>query len=418
MMSIDDTLKTLSTTLTDTILQDVKVKAAENVTSLVNEHIKSMDLTAIIDSSIKTHVKEWLNSHEDWLASTVNPIVEIVRRDASAAVLEKASDDIKEAIGIQVLKFDELATKGFADQFHARLRDFNFPPSSIPVTALKFDPESISGDWVVGGIHRNFNSTGIQDNAANVQMTLMDHATTFETKLVAQSLEVIGTTKLNFVEMEGFNTASPFYLKLIENVSTAAAQKINPDIFADFTNKVFERITTDGVDIAKLKVDGKEVFDGTRINNHIVGSNLRTVGRLKELEIEGELSASGNSLYVSGKRVGINTTEPGAALSIWDSEVEVEVKRFDQDTAVIQTPRKQDLVLSSNKQANVRLRADGTTELKKLQLGTMTFTSGIEPPNYSAHKGAIVFNSNPSLGGPLGWVCLGSTNWANFGIID
>jgi hypothetical protein len=86
MMSIDDTLKTLSTTLTDTILQDVKVKAAENVTSLVNEHIKSMDLTAIIDSSIKTHVKEWLNSHEEWLASTVNPIVEIVRRDARAAV--------------------------------------------------------------------------------------------------------------------------------------------------------------------------------------------------------------------------------------------------------------------------------------------------------------------------------------------
>jgi len=29
-----------------------------------------------------------------------------------------------------------------------------------------------------------------------------------------------------------------------------------------------------------------------------------------------------------------------------------------------------------------------------------------------------VFNSNPSLGGPLGWVSLGDARWANFGIID
>ena len=203
MMSIDDTLKNLTDNVTDTILKDVKAKASEHVSAVIKDHIQSMDLDSIVNESIKTHVNTWLDSHEDWLTKTVNPIIDLVRRDASAAVLEKASDDIKEAIGKQVSKFDELATKGFADQFHARLRDFNFPPESIPATALKFDPETISGDNISGGIQRNFNSVGIQDLANDVQMTVSNDATTFENKLVASELEVVGKTTLKFVEMEG-----------------------------------------------------------------------------------------------------------------------------------------------------------------------------------------------------------------------
>ena len=40
------------------------------------------------------------------------------------------------------------------------------------------------------------------------------------------------------------------------------------------------------------------------------------------------------------------------------------------------------------------------------------------PPTDDQPMGTIVFNSNPSLGGPLGWVSLGGARWANFGIID
>ena len=417
-MSIDDTLKTLSDNVTDTILKDVKDKASEKISALVQVHIESMDLNAIISDSIKTHVNSWLESHEEWLNQTVSPIIDIVRKDASAEVLKFAEEDIKEAISVQVSKFDDLATKGFADHFHQRLRDFNFPKDSIPASALKFDPDTISGDHISGGIQRNFNSTGIQDNASDVQMTVLDGATAFEGKLVANELEIKGNTKLNFVDLEGINTASRFYLNLIESVSTSAAQKINEDIFQSYSDKVFDRISIEGVDLSILRVNGSVAFEGDKIGNHIQKSNLKELGRLKELEIEGELSVSNNSLYVSGRRVGINTTEPASALSIWDSEVEIEVKKFDQDTGIIQTPRNQDLIISSNKQANIRLQQDGTTEIKQLQLGTMTFSSSDAPPNYSAHKGAVIFNSNPNLGGPLGWVCLGSTNWANFGIID
>ena len=90
MMSIDDTLKNLTDNVTDTILKDVKAKASEHVSAVIKDHIQSMDLDSIVSESIKTHVNTWLDSHEDWLTKTVNPIIDLVRRDASAAVLEKA----------------------------------------------------------------------------------------------------------------------------------------------------------------------------------------------------------------------------------------------------------------------------------------------------------------------------------------
>ena len=84
----------------------------------------------------------------------------------------------------------------------------------------------------------------------------------------------------------------------------------------------------------------------------------------------------------------------------------------------IAVERDNDLVLGSNSQDNITLKADGTTVIPKLQLNNLALTTSASPPSYSAVKGTIVFNENPSLGGPLGWVSLGDARWANFGIID
>ena len=37
---------------------------------------------------------------------------------------------------------------------------------------------------------------------------------------------------------------------------------------------------------------------------------------------------------------------------------------------------------------------------------------------YNAITGTIVWNENPAQGGPVGWICLGGTRWAKFGIIE
>ena len=124
------------------------------------------------------------------------------------------------------------------------------------------------------------------------------------------------------------------------------------------------------------------------------------------------------TLYTTGKRVGINTIEPTQALTLWDQEIEIGFGKQGNNTGVIETPRSHALVLSSNGKNNITLTPDGATTVNKINMGTMSFAVGSAPPADNQPKGSIVFNANPSLGGPLGWVSLGDARWANFGIID
>jgi hypothetical protein len=105
-------------------------------------------------------------------------------------------------------------------------------------------------------------------------------------------------------------------------------------------------------------------------------------------------------------------------LSIWDQEIELGFGKLETNTAFISTPRSQKLVLGSNGKKNLVLIPDGSVEVSTIKINNMVFTTGSEPPNYEAARGTIVFNENPTLGGPLGWVSLGEARWANFGIID
>ena len=64
------------------------------------------------------------------------------------------------------------------------------------------------------------------------------------------------------------------------------------------------------------------------------------------------------------------------------------------------------------------LTPDGATTVNQLNIGTTNISVSGSPPTSDQPKGSIVFNTNPSLGGPMGWVSLGNASWANFGVID
>jgi hypothetical protein len=72
----------------------------------------------------------------------------------------------------------------------------------------------------------------------------------------------------------------------------------------------------------------------------------------------------------------------------------------------------------TNGKDNIILETDGSVSVKQLQIGSMKFSESSSPPNYSSNRGHVVWNNNPNIGGPLGWICLGEARWANFGIID
>jgi hypothetical protein len=300
-----------------------------------------------------------------------------------------------------------------------RLKDYVFPANSINGDAIKLADLVITGDNVKGGIIENFSSTGIDDRATGVAVTILDHATVVENNLFTQDLTVEGTATINGnLNVTGtVNEDSAFFQDLVSRTTTSALSNMDRGLFDNYSALIFEKIKTDGLNLSKIKLNDTEVISDNKLGSTIINSNLQSLGLLKELQVVGE-SIFAETLYVTPKRVGINTIEPSGALAIWDQEVEIVAVKKSADTGSFGTPRQQRLVLTANNKENIILETDGSATINELRMGSMKFSAAAQPPNYVGERGHVVWNTNPSPGGPMGWICLGASNWANFGIID
>ena len=99
-------------------------------------------------------------------------------------------------------------------------------------------------------------------------------------------------------------------------------------------------------------------------------------------------------------------------------EIEFGFSKRTTNVAVFETPRNQQLIISTNGKNNLTLLPTGGVVVDTIAVGAVTLSSASMPPNYDAPQGNIVFNASPSIGGPLGWISLGGARWANFGFID
>lgn len=329
--------------------------------------------------------------------------------------------DVRQQVAEAVARIDarDIAKDVVRDEIKKYLKDVNFPEASIDPTAINIPKLKITGDQVSGGIIANFGSTGIDDKATDCRLTVMDDYTVSENNFITQSLTVKGQTIIegDLIVNGEVPKSSPFVQNIIEASSAHVKASLNDALFTTFSEIIFNRIKEEGIDLSKVTLSGREVISGNTLSVGITESNLQKVGVLKELRVSGE-SLFAQTLYTAPKRVGINTLEPNRALSIWDEEVELGFGKRSADQAVIGTPRSQELVLSSNNKQNLVLNTDGSVTINNLTVNGISITASELPPTNDAPKGSIVFNANPSLGGPLGWVSLGGARWANFGIID
>lgn len=331
-----------------------------------------------------------------------------IARQVQADIAQKlAQVDVKQII------------RGYVDYtLKSMITEVKFPDSSIPGNALNFDKFLLNGNNIEGGIIKKFGSTGIQDNATQCQVTILDEATVVENKLITRTAEIKGNLIVDgdLVLRGEIPTDSPFYRDLVEHSAGLLKLSMDGQFFLQYADKVFDQIKLNGIDLSKVTMDGKIILEGNKLGYHVTDTNIQRVGELKSLTVSGELTASG-SLSARNKRVGINTEEPAAALSIWDEECEVLIRKLRKDVAIIGSTRNQRVVLSSNNKNNIVLETDGSVSISQLSVGAVSLNSAESCPKTDAERGSVVFNEKPELGGPVGWVSLGGSRWANFGII-
>lgn len=419
-MDIDTHVNSIVEQIITDITSKVQAQVATVISQKIDEALTVIDYTSILADKLSQRLDAKLatlpidaTSIQLELGKRVTALSETLAEQVRLRSISEIADSVaREVTGIN-----------FNDTFQTTLltaiqnRQVSFPDQSIPFNSINFEGFKINGDIISGGIITKFGSTGIDDQSTACQLTILDDVTVIENNLLTKDLTVKGTATIEG-DLNVTGTI-PETSQLFRSVVTAATNNVitNQSLLTSFASKVVAQIKTDGLDLAKILVNGQTAIEGNNLGTFITYSNLQRVGQLAELQVTGE-SLFTNTLYTTNKRVGINTVEPGHSLAVWDQEVEVGIGKQSTNTGVIETPRNHALVLSSNQKNNLILTTDGAVTVNKINIGSMSFAVGSMPPSNNQPKGSIVFNSNPSLGGPLGWVSLGDARWANFGIID
>lgn len=348
-------------------------------------------------------------SIDQQLQSLVSGLIDNLKQDVEKEVSKRLASINLNLIVEEVVK----------SQIKSIIQLHDFPEGSISHRSIRFDGFALTGDNIKGGIIEQFGSVGIEDRATHVQMTLMDHATVFEGPLWAPTAAIKGDLAVegNLLVKGDVPADSPLFTNIVNHSAIQVREILNEELFSGYTNVIYNKLATEGIDLDRITQGGKEIVKGNQLGYHITDTNIQRVGIVRDFQSTGENLLS-DTLYVSNRRVGVNTIDPSASLAVWDEEVEIAVNKRKQDVGYISTPRRQQLILGSNNKENLVLDVDGSVQITRLVVGRTVMSSSPAIPNYEGQRGDIVYNELPDLGSPIGWVCLGGTRWAKFGKIE
>jgi len=409
-------------TVVKTLVDDIQAKLGDRIEKSIVVHVKNA--LAAYDFENKITLLASLKLDNKISSLDINSLgVETKMADAADRVIEAVSTNARKQIlsdiarKIEAIDFHQSVTNAVAQQVEARMQTVIFPDNSIAFKAIKFDEVAITGNQIRGGIVEQFGSTGIDDRATDCRVTILDTHTVFENTLLAAASDIKGdlTVGGNLI-VSGTLNDGPAFRNIVNTAADTVLADLDTGFFTNYSNIIFDKIRTDGIDLNRITVNSDEVIVDNRLGNKIVESNLQRLGIVRDLQTAGETFLS-ETVYISGKRLGINNINPGHALSVWDQEVEVVAAKHSQNTAMFGTVRNQNFVLTSNGKDNLILDITGGVTVERLTIGHTTMSSsGVQPTDLQP-KGTIVWNTEPTVGAPIGWVSLGAAKWAGFGTI-
>lgn len=266
-------------------------------------------------------------------------------------------------------------------------------------------------------LREDFSSRGIQDLATDTGLTITDDGVVVSDGLAAQELliekdaQVDGTLKVNRLAITGtINTDAPGWIPLVDNLSQKTFERLNDQWRKDLVEQVLDLARTQGIDFKQVSIDGMSLVENGRLNPSIRVSNIEKLGTLVDLNVRGPINLN-DSVSITDRRLGINTDNPEMALSVWDEEVSVVVGKLSQQRAYIGTSRTQSLAIGINRTPHIEISAEGLTTVRELCIGRHRLSHSDQVPGWSGTRGDMVFNSNPKVGDPFAWQCLGGYQW-------
>ena len=330
--------------------------------------------------------------------------------------------------------------------------------------ARRLPLRSLTGDHISGGKIQNFSSTGIADTATRNQLTVNDNGVHVSVLTVdkIENLTINGILKTRVLEVDEIRADIKFEKDIpitfsgdnLDGKGMLWAGKGNTKqfIFASNPDRFF---VSEDIDLARgksLSVNNIKIIDDKELGPTITKSNLREVGRLKGLIVDGGVVIDQYIVYDSAtNRLGLGIENPNAALSIAEDGVEVVIGTSLGAKGYIGTHASHNLEIVTDNTPRIVIEAGGnivagSNNSKITLLGTVGVNvnnpdtrtaldvngaikfnnklhlSGNEAPTSGVFNiGDIVWNNNPQPGRFVGWVCTkeGSPGlWSGFGRLE
>lgn len=318
--------------------------------------------------------------------------------------------------------------------------------------ARKLPFKSLTGDHINGGKIQNFASTGIVDNASKTQLTITDdsvHISSLTADYI-ENLTVSGILKTKVLEVDELRADIKFEKDIpivfsgdnIDGKGLLWTGKgyTKQFIFASNPDRFF---VSEDIDLARGKgitVNNIKLINESELGPTIIKSNLREVGKLKGLIVDGNFCLDQYVFYDNAtSRVGIGTDQPNGAVSIAEDGVEVILGTKDAVKGYIGTHASSgfeivtdgtsrisispggNIMLGNPKLAPVQVSVHGKLAVRvntpdpEVDLhvnGYIKFSNKLQatgkgyPTSGSYNLGDVVWNSEPRLNQYVGWVCV------------
>lgn len=318
---------------------------------------------------------------------------------------------------------------------------------------------SLSGDKIHGGKITKFNSVGITDNATKNMVLVSDDGLFVDVVNVQTAkgdLEVEGTLTAKKIVVEGELTATKVHVD--ELVADVRNERTSPLEFkaekgvaygkgliwpgGDYTKQFVlqsdpDRLfSSESVDLLKGKeymIRGMTVLSETELGASVTESNLRKVGTLENLAVEGTFEIDSYVFWDSDlMRLGIGTESPNGAVSIKSLEHEFIIDSTDDRKFKLGTYTTSELQVVTDDTVRISVGATGGITLQDkvvvrgaLGINVKNFQTDADittanPVRFQGKKqevgdssptdgtyalGDIVWSTIPVPGGYVGWIC-------------
>ncbi len=386
------------------IEKEIKTTIQLKINSLIKDEYILALISQTIDSVVAERIQSIISSHLNNLIQKgkLDKELDLKYQEKITATIQQ---EIKHKAAHEISRID-IPTE-FGKQINEivnnKLKLAALPNKAIHHNNINWDGFYLTADAISNGIIKNFVSSGIQDVSKDIELTVADKLVVIENNFITRNAEIKEQLTTNFIVTNDLKINNALILN----------ENVNKQFVSLIKDTLSKELKSNKIDIIEnpILANGKEILTENTLGPSIVNSNLRKLGRLSELNVSGIAQFNDTLVVTNTGKVGINTPEPDGALTIWDEDSELTIRKHKKKNMYIGTMRDTDLSLGTNGDVKLALRKDGTVEINQLEINGIKISVSDTIPTKIGKPSELILINNAGEDEPWAYRCIGGDRW-------